>query len=183
MMSKAVFLDRDGTINEQVEGYLTSWSEFKFIPGVLDALKRLAESDYKIIVISNQSAVARGMFSVEALEGIHERMLAGVESAGGRIDGIYVCMHHPDDGCSCRKPGTGLVELAKESFDIDLKESWFVGDKTVDIQTGVNAGCKTILVETGYAGGDGLFVVQPDYRVADLLEAVGGILHEWNVKI
>ncbi|MFH1402716.1 MAG: HAD family hydrolase [Candidatus Altiarchaeota archaeon] len=176
MMKKAVFIDRDGTINQQVDGYLTSWSDFKFLPGVLDALKTIAGSDYKIMVVTNQSAVGRGMLDVGVLEEIHERMLAEVEGYGGRIDAVYVCMHAPEDGCSCRKPGVGLLRLAEASFDLDLSSSWMVGDKTTDILTGVNAGCHTLLVETGYGGGDGLYDVEPEFSVSDLGVAVSLIL-------
>jgi len=175
-MNRAVFLDRDGVINELTRDYVKDWGEFRFLPNSLKALKRLAKSDYKIIVITNQSAVGRGRITREKLENIHFRMLVHVEEAGGRIDGIYVCMHLPSEGCGCRKPKTGLLKLASASFDIDLKRSWFVGDNTMDVKTGDNAGCKTILVETGYGGEDGLYDIKPDYKVGDILGAVGLIL-------
>jgi len=171
MMDRAVFIDRDGTINDNVEGYVKDWREFRFLPKTLEAFRVLAGSDYKVIVVTNQSPVGRGWMPTETVEDIHARMLAGVEAAGGRIDAVYVCCHLPEDKCGCRKPGTGLLELAAETYKLDLKKSWFIGDNTKDIQTGKNAGCKTILVETGYAGGDGLYDVKPDYRVKDLLEA------------
>jgi D-glycero-D-manno-heptose 1,7-bisphosphate phosphatase len=171
MRSRAVFLDRDGTINEHREGYVTSWAQFRFLPNSLEALGKLDKTDYRIIIITNQSAVARGLMSQEDLESIHQRMLAQVEEAGGRIDAIFVCAHHPSDGCGCRKPKTGLVMLAKEAYDLDLGGSWFVGDNTKDIETGRNAGCKTILLKTGYGGKDGLHKGEPDRRAEDLLEA------------
>ena len=93
MMNRAVFLDRDGTLNDHVEGHVKSWAEFTFLPNSLEALRRLAASDYKVIVVTNQSAVGRGTITEETLEEIHSRMLAEVEEAGGRIDGIYVCCH------------------------------------------------------------------------------------------
>jgi D-glycero-D-manno-heptose 1,7-bisphosphate phosphatase len=175
-MNRAVFLDRDGTINEHSEGYVKSWKEFHFIPNALEALKKLAQSDYKIIIITNQSAVGRGIISRDALEDMHQRMLAKVEEAGGRIDGIFACMHKPDDKCGCRKPSTGLIEMAATAFDIDLKESWLIGDNTLDIKTGRNAGCKTLLVETGYGGRDGNFEVKPDRKARDLAAAAAIIL-------
>ncbi|MFH0863368.1 MAG: D-glycero-beta-D-manno-heptose 1,7-bisphosphate 7-phosphatase [Candidatus Altiarchaeota archaeon] len=171
-MNKAVFLDRDGTINKHTTGYVTSWKMFRFLPNSLEALRELARTDYKVIVVTNQSAVARGLMSRENLEDIHERMLSHVEEAGGRIDAIYVCAHHPDERCACRKPLTGLLELAKETFDLDLKKSWMVGDNTKDAVTGKKTGCRTILVETGYGGKDGLHKISPDYWVKDLKEAV-----------
>jgi histidinol-phosphate phosphatase family protein len=175
-MSRAVFLDRDGTINEHTKGYVTSWERFRFLPNSLEALRRLSASDYKLIVVTNQSAVARGLMSVADLEEIHGRMLAEVEGAGGRIDAVYVCAHHPDDRCLCRKPMTGLVDLAKETYSLDLAGSWFVGDNTKDIETGRKAGCRTVLVETGYGGRDGLHGAKPDRRAGDLLEAADIIL-------
>ncbi len=176
MTNRAVFLDRDGTINEHVEGHVTSQEEFKFLPNSLEALRLLAASEYKVIVVTNQSAVARGLMSGEALEGMHARMLWDVESAGGRIDGIYSCLHHPDDRCGCRKPMTGLVELAAETFRLDLKGSWFVGDNTKDVETGARAGARTILVATGLGGRDGLHKTKPTYEARDLLEAAELIL-------
>jgi len=176
MTNRAVFLDRDGTINEHVEGYVISPGQFRFLPNSLEALKLLARSDYRIIVVTNQSAVARGRMTKETLEEIHARMLGEVESAGGRIDGVFACLHHPDDGCGCRKPKTGLVELAAETFRLDLKGSWFVGDNTKDVETGARAGCRTILVETGLGGKDGLHKTKPTYTAKELLEAAKLIL-------
>jgi histidinol-phosphate phosphatase family protein len=171
-MNRAVFLDRDGTINEHTTGYVTSWKMFRFLPDSLEGLKKLAKSEHKIIVVTNQSAIARGLMSREDLEDIHSRMLAAVEEAGGRIDAVYVCAHHPEEKCICRKPLTGLIDLAAVTYDLDLEESWMVGDNTKDVQTGKKAGCKTILVATGYGGKDGLHNVEPDYRAKTLKDAV-----------
>lgn len=170
-LNRAVFIDRDGTVNENRRDYVRSWDEFEFIPKAIEGLKALSKSDYRIIVVTNQRAVARGMMSLTTLEDIHARMLAEVENAGGRIDAVYVCAHDTKDGCNCRKPKTGLLELARETFNLDLRGCWMVGDKTQDVQTGKNAGCRTILVETGYGGGDELHKVEPDYRAKDLLAA------------
>ena len=175
-LNRAIFLDRDGTINENRRDYVKSWSEFEFLPNALEGLKRLSKSEYKIIVITNQRAVARGMMSLAALEDIHARMLAEVEGAGGRIDAVYVCAHDTKDGCNCRKPKTGLLDLAAETFNLDLRGCWMVGDKTQDVQTGVNACCRTILVATGYGGGDGLHKIESNYRAKDLSEAAEIIL-------
>jgi histidinol-phosphate phosphatase family protein len=175
-MVRAVFLDRDGTINEHVGGYVKGVDDFRIMPDALEALRLLSETEYKVIVVTNQSAVGRGLMSLDALEEIHEGMLSDVQASGGRIDAVYVCAHKPGDGCGCRKPKTGLVDLACETYDIDLGGSWFVGDKTVDIKTGENSETGTILVRTGYGGSDGLHDVSPDYTVDDLLEAAGIIL-------
>ena len=175
-MGRAVFLDRDGTINDHTTGYVTKPDGFRFLPGALDALKRLSQTDYRIIVVTNQSAVSRGLLTLDGLERLHEMMIAEVSGAGGRIDAVYVCAHPPEDDCACRKPKTLLLELAAETYGLDLKGSWLVGDKTVDLMTGRNAGCRTILVGTGYGGSDCLHEVMPDFRAKDLAEAAGIIL-------
>jgi len=175
-MNHAVFLDRDGTINDHVGGYVTDWRDFKLMPEALPALKKLTESDYKVMLVTNQSAVGRGIMSLEALEEIHEHMLAELEEAGAYVDAVYVCTHDPSESCGCRKPETALIDLAAETYDLDLPGSWFVGDKTQDIQAGANAGCKTILVETGYGGSDKLYNVEPEYTVKNILDAVDLIL-------
>lgn len=175
-MNRAVFLDRDGTINVPRKRYVTDPSQFKFLEGAAEAIARLSESDYKIIVATNQSAVGRGVISLEVLEEIHELMLSQVEAAGGRLDAVLVCTHRPDEGCGCRKPETGLVDLAVSSFDLDVSASWFVGDNTKDIVCGKAAGLKTVLVGTGYGGEDGLYDVKADYGVSDLKAAVDLIL-------
>ncbi len=175
-MNRAVFLDRDGTLNEATKDYVISASDFKFIDGCLEALKRLSETDYKIIVVTNQSAVGRGLMPLEELSRIHSRMLSEAEGFGARIDAVYVCTHVPADNCACRKPKTYLVELAKETFALDLSKSWFVGDNTKDVLCGKNAGCKTILVKTGYGGSDGLYDVKPDHVVGSLGDAIDSIL-------
>jgi len=172
--SVAVFLDRDGVINKEV-GYLSSVADFEFIPNVVEALKILSETEYKIIIVTNQSGVARGFFSKEQLFEIHEYMINQLKKDKIRIDKIYVCMHHPNDKCNCRKPEIGLLKEAEKEFNIDLKKSFFIGDKTIDIETGKRAGCKTVLVKTGYGGKDKEYNVFPDYLAFDLLDAVGFI--------
>jgi len=176
MMDAAVFLDRDGTINDHTKDYVTEWSQFRFIPTALEALKLLAATDYKIIVITNQTAVERDLMSITDLQTIHENMVDQVKEAGGRIDWIFACLHLPEHECKCRKPKTGLVERAAEKFDLDLARSWFVGDNTKDIKCGHDAGCKTVLVETGWGGKDGLYEVEPDHKAADILGAAKTIL-------
>ena len=173
---KAVFLDRYGTINDHTTDYVKTWKQFHFLPNALDAIKKLSDSSYKLIVVTNQTAVRRDLMSLEDLEKIHEHMLSEVEAYGATIDGIYVCNHLPEDDCGCRKPKTGLVMLARDNFDLDLSESWFVGDNTKDIKCGIDSGCKTILVETGWGGKDGLYDVKPTHIVSDIGEAADIIL-------
>ena len=175
-MAKAIFLDRDGTINDHTKDYVKSWDQFKFLPNSLEAISKLADSNYLIIIVTNQTVVERGLISMAGLEEIHERMVAEIEKAHGRIDKIYTCTHLPDEKCDCRKPGTLMLEMAERDFGIDLSQSWFIGDNTKDIKCGNDAGCSTILVETGWGGKDGLYDAEPTFRASDLLEAVSHIL-------
>ena len=178
MKRKAVFLDRDGTINVD-PGYLGDPEKFHFLPGVVNALTRLREAGYLIFVISNQSGIARGFFRDEDLRKIHDKMTAALRAEGIALDGIYYCPHHPAEQCSCRKPSPALVLEASRSYDIDLRGSFFIGDRVSDIETGKNAGCSTILVLTG-AGEEALRELpasrQPDHVARDLFVAVSWIL-------
>ena len=185
---KAVFLDRDGTINRYV-GYLTKKEQFSLLPNAAQAIARINASSYLAIVITNQPVVARGECSFEELEEIHMTMETQLGEQGAYLDDLFFCPHHPDSGyegerpelkfdCDCRKPKTGLIDQAVEQYHIDLAESWFVGDSTMDIQTGKNAGTKTVLLKTGIAGSDRKYDVEPDHTAEDLLDAVEYILQE-----
>ena len=161
---KAVFLDRDGTINKYV-GFLRDIDQFELIEGVAEAIKRINASGYLCIVVTNQPVIARGEVTVPQLEEIHNKMetLLGLE--GAYIDGLYYCPHHPHKGfegeipelkfdCECRKPKPGMLLKAAEDFNIDLSESWMVGDGENDIKAGENAGCKTCLIGKDEFGQD-----------------------------
>ena len=145
MGNKAVFIDRDGTININVE-YLDTPDEFKMYPGVAEGIRLLKENGYKIIVITNQSGIARGFFTEETLEKIHNKMKDELSEKGASIDAIYYCPHHPDEKCNCRKPNTGLLKKAIKDFDIDVKNSFFIGDRMIDVEAGSKIGVKTVLV-------------------------------------
>ncbi len=180
-MTRAVFLDRDGTINEEVI-YLNSVEQFRLLPGAGEAIRMLNQRGWPVIVITNQSALARGYLTEEELALVHQRMKAALEREGGRIDAIYVCPHHPDDGCACRKPDTALFEQAAQEFGIDLSTSYAVGDKMTDLLAGARLGCRTVLVLTGH-GQEQLenkdeWEVEPDHIDSDLLAAVQWILAE-----
>lgn len=145
MGNKAVFIDRDGTIN--IDGpYLDDPDRFEMCPGVGEGVKKLKENGFKIIVITNQSGIARGYFTEEVLLSIHDRMKIEFDLFGVKLDGIYYCPHHPDDNCDCRKPNTGLFEKAITEHDIDVNQSYMVGDKILDIVAGQKIGVKTILI-------------------------------------
>ena len=149
-LKRVVFLDRDGTINEDSADYVKRRSEFEFIPGSIEAIRDLTVNGYTVIVITNQSALARGFVSAEEFDAMHAEMCREVAAAGGRITDIFFCPHLPDDGCQCRKPAPGLIDQACKKYNIDLAESLMVGDSAKDIACGRNAGCgRTVLVKSG----------------------------------
>ena len=156
---KAIFLDRDGTINKYV-GFLRNIDDFELIDGVAEAIRKINESGYLAVVVTNQPVVARGEVSFEELEEIHSKMETLLGKEGAYLDAIYYCPHHPHKGyegerpelkidCDCRKPKPGMLLKAAEDFNIDLSKSWMVGDGENDIQAGINAGCKTVLLSNG----------------------------------
>ncbi|MFX1303244.1 MAG: D-glycero-beta-D-manno-heptose 1,7-bisphosphate 7-phosphatase [Promethearchaeota archaeon] len=148
---KAIFLDRDGVINKEVN-YLSKPNDFEFIEGSIDALKILKQKGYLIIVITNQAGIAKGFFTEETLESIHSKMTRILKQNNIELDGIYYCPHHPEftGPCDCRKPKPGMILKAQLKYNIDLNNSYMVGDTLNDIETGKSARCKTILVLTGY---------------------------------
>lgn len=181
-MNKAVFLDRDGVINEDTV-YLHEKKFLKFYPESIKALSELSDTDYKIIVVTNQSGIGRGLYTEEEYNAFKKEYideLAGASDGRIRIDGIYYCPHHSTEGvgkyrikCKCRKPEPGMLLQAQQDYNISLPESYMIGDKRSDIAAGKAAGCKTILVKTGYAGkgGEGLNV-EPDFIFENLYDAV-----------
>lgn len=144
---KAVFLDRDGTINVYKPDYLWKVEDFLWIPEAKEGLRILSKTDYKIIIVTNQSGVGRGYYTKEDVEWLHDWMLEECKKEGIRIDAIYYCPHHPDEGCLCRKPKPGMIHRAAEELGIDLKKSWMIGDNPKDIAAGKSAGLKTIQIK------------------------------------
>jgi D-glycero-D-manno-heptose 1,7-bisphosphate phosphatase len=175
MSNSAVFLDRDGTIARDVN-YCSRVEDFQMLPTVPEAIKILNESDFKVVLITNQSGIARGYFTEQTLLLIHREMENELAKSGARIDAIYYCPHHPDDRCDCRKPKTGLFLQAAGKFDIDLSSSFVIGDTQMDISAGKVLGSKTVLVTTGPQKGSGI-TNSPDYTAGNLLEAV-----EWVIQ-
>lgn len=182
----AVFLDRDGTINEEVER-VSHPDEFQLLDGSANAIRELNRAGWRVIVITNQPVIARGDCSEATLRAIHNRMETLLGRQGAFLDGIYHCPHHPDSGfpgervdlkgpCTCRKPGTSLIDLARVELNLDLSRSWFIGDTTTDICTARRAGIRSILVQTGHGGRDAKYPDVPDYIAADLDAAVQRIL-------
>lgn len=170
---KAVFLDRDGTLIEEVD-FLSKVEDLRFYPFTESAVARLKEHGFLVIIVTNQSGVARGLFDEDAVHEIHKSIQSHV---GGLIDAFFHCPHMPDAGCACRKPSTGMIDSARELFDIETEGSWMVGDKALDIMTGHNAGLRTALVETGYGAEQGKALPKsPDVVAKDLDEAVDAII-------
>lgn len=149
-MNKAIFLDRDGVLIHNRTNYVRSWEDVKIYQSTCQSLSLIAKSEYKIIILSNQSAVGRGLMSLQTMNDINDRLLSIIQKFGGRIDGVFVCPHTPEEHCNCRKPKPGLVFEAKKEFALDLEKSWLVGDALTDLQTGVNSGINNlVLVESG----------------------------------
>ena len=145
---KPVFLDRDGVINLNRADYVRSLREWIPIPGAIEAIVRLSNAGHPVIVLTNQSAIARNYCRVSDVEGIHLHLLHLVSKAGGLISGIYYCPHHPDDGCECRKPRTGMIESARNELNLP-DGGYIVGDADSDMELGRRTGLKTVLVLTG----------------------------------
>lgn len=176
-MNKAVFLDRDNTIARDVP-YCSKLEDFELLPTVPEAIRLLNENGFKVIVITNQSGIARGYFTEETLNQIHKKMQDELALYGATIDGIYYCPHHPDGKCDCRKPETALFHKAAAEHNIDFKSSYMVGDMPLDIAAGKALGCNAILVTTE-------FNISPpdtraDYTASSLLEAVQWIVGNGN---
>lgn len=183
----AVFLDRDGTINEQM-GYINHISRFQLLHGVGAAIARLNSQGLPVVVVTNQSGLARGYFPAALLEAVHEKMFRELAEAGTHIDGLYLCPHHPEakearyrQACDCRKPKTGMLEQAARELGLDLARSYVIGDRWSDLRCGAAVGATSILVLTGYGRGDACYIgptqaVQPDFIAEDLSEAVDWLL-------
>ena len=149
-MFPGIFLDRDGVIIANRASYVRSWADVEFLPGALHALVSLRRLRAKIVVVTNQSAVGRGLISMEQAQDINRRVIAEISRAGGRIDGAYICPHAPALGCDCRKPEPGLLLKAAQELSIDLSKSLIIGDALSDIAAGKNAGLRqAILVRSG----------------------------------
>lgn len=188
-MNRAVFIDRDGTLSEEV-GYINHPERFRLFPYAGEAIRRLNENGWLAIVTTNQAGVARGYFSEEMIQTVHKGMEDQLAIAGARLDAIYYCAHHPSVGeppyrvdCDCRKPKPGLITRAANDFRVDLKKSWMVGDRYSDIELARNAGVNSAFVLSGYGRGEwehqrDTWKEQPDMVAENLLEVVLNIIEE-----
>jgi D-glycero-D-manno-heptose 1,7-bisphosphate phosphatase len=182
---RAVFLDRDGVIVEQTEGYVNRPEDLVFVPRAAEAIARLNACGLPVVVATNQAGVAKGFLTLATLDAIHDRLREQLAARGARLDAIYACPHVPEatipefaHDCDCRKPGTGMLDQAARELGLDLEISYLVGDMTADLLAGKRAGCRTILVKTGFGGSDGRYEVEPDLVAPDLFAAVDLILAE-----
>lgn len=183
----AVFLDRDGTINEEV-GYLDSLDKLSIFPAAFDAVRIINEVGMKVVVVTNQSGVARGLFDETFVEMVHGRMTNLFQEQGARIDRFYYCPHHPTEGaypyrvvCDCRKPKPGMLLKASVELDIDLSASYVVGDTTRDIELARRCGATGILVRTGYGKDMIVSELKPAFVADDILDAVRWITEDAGV--
>lgn len=171
-----IFIDRDGVINENRDDHVTSWEQFHFVPGALEALRLLTEWGYRIFVVTNQAAIGRGLMSQATLEAIHERMSAIAAQHGAQITAIRYCPHRPELQCACRKPQPGMLLSLAATMGIELNATYLIGDALSDIMAGKAAGCRTILVRTGRGAAQlnspELARHAPNYVAANLLEAI-----------
>ena len=167
---KAVFIDRDGTLIEEVN-FLSRLEDLQMFSYTAEAIQLLKDDGFLIVVVTNQSGIARRIFEESAMHAIHEKIQSNLT-----LNGFYFCPHLPTDGCRCRKPNLGMIESAQRDFAIDLESSWMIGDKTIDVETGFNAGIKTALVLTGYGQKSVKELKRkPDVIAENLLEAVKSI--------
>lgn len=149
MKTGLIILDRDGVINHDSPDYIKSPEEWKPLPGSLDAIARLGRADYRVVIITNQSGIAKGMYTINTLNRIHQKLIDELQPLGGEINAIFFCPHEPDDGCECRKPKPGLFLELADRLKTNLKEVVAVGDSIRDLQAAYSAGAKPVLVETG----------------------------------
>jgi D-glycero-D-manno-heptose 1,7-bisphosphate phosphatase len=178
---RAVFLDRDGVLVREVD-YLSEVSQLEVLPGVPAAMKALRAAGFAVVVVTNQSGVARGYFTLSRLALIHRTLKARLARAGAKWDALYFSPHGPDSRHPMRKPGVGMLMKAKKRFGLDLKSSYLVGDTTTDIKTAHNAGCASVLVRTGHGGRDGKHSARPDKTCRDLPAAARWILSKSSTK-
>ncbi|HEY9403431.1 MAG TPA: HAD family hydrolase [Pyrinomonadaceae bacterium] len=190
---RAVFIDRDGTISEEV-GYVNHPSRYRVFPYAAEAIKQLNEAGWLAVLVTNQAGVARGYFSEDVIGAVHALLARELEAGGARLDAIYYCPHHPSVGeppyrfdCDCRKPRPGLVRRAALDLDIDIAHSWMVGDRYGDTELARNAGLRAAFVLSGYGRGEweyqrGAWRHQPDLVAENLLEAVKEIISDGEMR-
>ena len=180
LLRRAVFLDRDGTISEEM-GYVNHIERFQIFPFAAEAIRQLNQAEIPVIVVTNQSGIARNIFPESLMHEVHKKMVSELAAGGAWIDGIYYCPHKTEDDCECRKPNPGLLERAAREHALDLGSSWVVGDRYADLEMAHSAGSRGILVMTGYGRGEyelhgASWPRQPDAISENLKDAIRHIL-------
>lgn len=186
-MRPAVFLDRDGTLHRELEGALSRPDQLELFEGAAQGAARLSRAGYQLVVVTNQSAVARGLCTLDQVRGVHAELARRMAAAGASLAGVYVCPHHPEEGappyrraCTCRKPEPGLLRRAARELELDLSRSWVVGDALRDLRAGLSVGARAVLVETGKGAREALALGElegpPPERARDLAAAAERIL-------
>jgi histidinol-phosphate phosphatase family protein len=182
-LRRAVFLDRDGTISRDVH-YCSRAEDFQILPGVPQAIRLLNDHGFKVVVVTNQSGIARGYFTEETLSLIHQKMREELQEHGAFVDAIYFCPHHPDDNCECRKPKTRLLLTAAQDIGINLAVSYMIGDDAKDVQAGRTAGCKTVWITAGPGNmKDNPPCQSADHIASGLYQAVEWVLQDAHSKL
>jgi heptosyltransferase-2 len=176
-----VFLDRDGTLNHD-PGYVRSVAELKLLPGVPSALAKLKAAGARLVLVTNQSGVARGFLTLKDLEAIHARLQGLLEEQDAALDAVYFCPHHPDDGCRCRKPGRGMVDRAVADLQLDLRRSYLVGDHMRDIQLAKSIGARAVLVTPGPVDTRAVEVLRTEGAMPDSIVTSLGEAADWILK-
>ena len=187
-MNRAVFLDRDGVITQEPPYYAYQLSQLELILKSAEGIRLLNESGFLVVLVSNQSGIARGYYEEEDAARFNQALAQKLAEEGAHIDAIYICPHHPEAKiekyrleCDCRKPKPGMLKMAEEALEIDLKQSFMIGDKSIDVEAGKRAGCKTVMVKTGY-GVEELRSkqIECNYAADDLYDAAEYILRQSN---
>jgi D-glycero-D-manno-heptose 1,7-bisphosphate phosphatase len=180
-LTAAIFLDRDGVIIENRASYVRSWSDVVFLPQALAALQRISKLNYRVVIVTNQSGIGRGLIAPATADDINERLVAEIQDAGGRIDAVYMCPHTPADHCRCRKPAPGMLQAATRDLGIDLSQSLLIGDALSDLKAGLRAGVgRVALVRSGRGAAQAALAsaerlpLFPIYE--DLAEALCGLI-------
>jgi D-glycero-D-manno-heptose 1,7-bisphosphate phosphatase len=187
-LDEAVFLDRDGTLIEEVN-YLSRVEQVRLVPGAAAAVRRVNEAGAWVVVVTNQAGVARGYFPEGRVAEVHAHLSAVLRDQGARVDAFYYCPHHATEGvgafrvdCDCRKPKSGMLLAAARDLGLDLSRSWMIGDKVCDLKAGAAAGCRTVLVRTGY----GATVIDPlpadELRLAEVVPDLPAAIELWEQK-
>jgi D-glycero-D-manno-heptose 1,7-bisphosphate phosphatase len=182
----AVFLDRDGTLIEEVN-YLYEVDQIRLVPGAAEAIRQVNVTGTRLIVVTNQSGVARGLFPEERVTQVHARLMAMLQEQGARVDACYYCPHHPIEGigkyrvdCDCRKPKPGMLLAAARDLGLDLTQSWMIGDKISDLEAGAAAGCRTVLVQTGYGASITKSLPANELRLAGVVTDLPAAIDIWQ---